>query len=216
MKSRAALIDGVEVPTDVIQRRYQRAYKVTGENLGSLRKTRIDPVVPGVSVANKAETAGTLGCIVFDRVDGTPYVLSNWHVLHGPNGAIGDEVVQPGPHDDNRVQLNRLGTLVRSHLGEAGDCAIASIEDRSFETQILDLKVKVEELGEPELGDKVVKSGRTTGVTHGIVRRIHTLVKIDYGPPVGERAVGGFEIGPDEHNPAANGEISMGGDSGSV
>ena len=41
------------------------------------------------------------------------------------------------------------------------------------------------ELGEPELGDKVVKSGRTTGVTHGIVRRVDTIAKIDYGGTVG-------------------------------
>ena len=34
-----------------------------------------------------------------------------------------------GPHDDNRVEQNRLGKLVRSHLGAAGDCAIATIED---------------------------------------------------------------------------------------
>jgi len=209
-------VDGVDVPTDVIQRRYERAYKVVSENVSAPRKTRIDPVVPGVSVANKAETAGTLGCIVFDRASATPYILSNWHVLHGPNGRLGDEIVQPGPHDDNRVQLNRLGTLARSHLGEAGDCAIATIEDRSFEPEIYELKTRVEEVGNAELGDKVIKSGRTTGVTHGIVRRVHTLVKIDYGPPIGEKAVGGFEIGPDPENTAPNNEISMGGDSGSV
>jgi endonuclease G len=209
-------VDGIDVPTDVIQRRYERAYKVVSENVAAPRKTRIDPVVPGVSVANRTETAGTLGCIVFDRADATPYILSNWHVLHGPNGRLGDEIVQPGPHDDNRVQLNRLGTLVRSHLGDAGDCAIATIEDRAFEPEIYELKTRVEELGNAELGDKVIKSGRTTGVTHGIVRCVHTLVKIDYGPPIGERAVGGFEIGPDPEHTAPNNEISMGGDSGSV
>jgi endonuclease G len=210
------IINGVKVPTDVIQRDFEADFKVVVENVPSPRKSRIDPIVPGVSVANRRVTAGTIGAIVFDRQNGTPYILSNWHVLHGPDGHIGDEIVQPGPFDDNRVQLNHVGKLVRSHLGSAGDCAIASIEDRAFDQSILDLGVRIEQLGEPELGDKVIKSGRTTNVTHGIVTRIHTIVKIDYEGSVGEQSIGGFEIGPDPNNPASNGEISMGGDSGSV
>ncbi|XVS66943.1 DNA/RNA non-specific endonuclease [Actinosynnema sp. CA-299493] len=209
-------VDGVPVPTDVLQRDYRVDFHVVGETVGDVRKTRVDPVVPGVSLGHVRVSAGTFGCVVYDRVDGTPYVLSNWHVLHGPNGALGEDVVQPGVHDDNRTDRNRLGRLVRSHLGAAGDCAVATIEDRRFEAEILDLGVRVDRLGEPELGDKVVKSGRTTGVTHGVVRRVDTLVKIDYGPGVGERQIGCFEIGPDPARPAADGEISMGGDSGSA
>lgn len=210
------LIDGVEVPTDVIQRTYQPAYKTVAETVTNLRKTRINPVVPGVSVANRRESAGTIGAIVYDAHTGAPYILSNWHVLHGPNGRIGDDVVQPGPHDDNRVDLNRLGTLVRSHLGAAGDCAIATIEDREFSPAVFELDIRPGQLGEPELNDKVIKSGRTTGVTHGIVIRLHTIVRLDYGGNTGEQDIGGFEIGPDPAHPAGNGEISMGGDSGSL
>ena len=136
--------------------------------------------------------------------------------MHGSTGRIGDEIVQPGPHDDNRTQLNHAGKLVRSHLGVAGDCAIASIEERRFKLEILDLNVKVEQLGEAELGDKVIKSGRTTGVTHGIVTRVNVIVRMDYGGLVRLQNIGGFEISPDERYPAENGEISMGGDSGSV
>jgi endonuclease G len=143
-------------------------------------------------------------------------VLSNWHVLHGPDGALGDEVVQPGKHDDNRVDRNRLGTLVRSHLGVAGDCAVARIEDRGFDSAILELGVVPERLGEPELGDPVVKSGRTTGVTRGLVRRVDTIVKLDCGGQVGEQNIGCVEIGPDPEHPAADEEISRGGDSGSL
>jgi endonuclease G, mitochondrial len=209
-------VDGVAVPTDVLQRDYRVDFQVVRETVSDVRKTRVDPVVPGVSVGHVRVSAGTVGVVVYDRVDGTPYVLSNWHVLHGPSGALGEDVVQPGVHDDNRTDRNRLGRLVRSHLGAAGDCAIATIEDRRFEPEILDLGVRVDQLGEPELGDKVVKSGRTTAVTHGVVRRVDTLVKIDYGPGVGQRQIGCFEIGPDPARPAADGEISMGGDSGSA
>lgn len=61
-----------------------------------------------------------------------------------------------------------------------------------------------------------MKSGRTTGVTYGVVRRVGVVVKIDYGGGTGVQEVGGFEIGPDPNNPAPNGEVSMGGDSGSL
>ncbi|MGQ9921257.1 MAG: DNA/RNA non-specific endonuclease, partial [Desulfobacca sp.] len=209
-------VAGVDIPTDVIQRRYVPDFKVVAETTANPRKTRLDPVAPGISVSHVAGTAGTIGCIVYDQENGTPYVLSNWHVLHGPGGTIGDTIVQPGPYDDNRIQQNRLGQLVRSYLGVAGDCALASIEDRGFNPTILALGVGVEQFGEAELGDKVVKSGRTTGVTHGVVTRVHTLTRLDYGQPVGEETIGGFEIGPDPEYPADQGEVSMGGDSGSV
>jgi endonuclease G len=209
-------IGQTEVPTDIIEREYKIQFRVIAEAVGSDRKKRLDPVQPGASVANVNETAGTIGCRVFDAVDGTPYILSNWHVLHGPDGNIGDEVVQPGPFDDNRTDLNRLGVLVRSHLGHAGDCAVATIEGRAVNDDIIDLSAKVERIGEPELGDRVVKSGRTTGVTRGVVTRVNTISKIDYGGSVGEQEVGGFEIGVDEDNPPGNGEVSMGGDSGSA
>ncbi|RKT54307.1 DNA/RNA non-specific endonuclease [Saccharothrix australiensis] len=212
----AITVDGVAVPTDVLERDYRTDFHVVSERASDDRKSRLDPVAPGASVGHVNVAAGTVGCVVYDRVDGTPYVLSNWHVLHGPDGALGDVVVQPGPHDDNRVERNRLGRLVRSHLGAAGDCAIATIEDREFVCDILELGVAVDRIGEPELGDKVVKSGRTTGVTHGIVRRVDAIVKLDYGGSVGEREIGCFEIGPDPARPAPGGEISTGGDSGSA
>src|SRR4026207_2451434 len=101
-------IGGVEVPTDVIKRDFSAEFKIVAEATASDRKVRLDPIVPGISVANARETAGTIGCIVFDSMAGTPYVLSNWHVLNGPAGLIGDDVVQPGPFDDNRTQKNRL------------------------------------------------------------------------------------------------------------
>lgn len=70
-------------------------------------------------------------------------------------------------------------------------------------------------MAEVDLDDKVIKSGRTTAVTHGMVRRIHVMVKIDYGSAKGLRRIGGFEIGVDPDHVPSNGEISMGGDSGS-
>lgn len=209
------VVDGVEVPTDVIERRFATQVREIAMEAASPRKVVVDPVMPGVSVGHRDISAGTVGCVVFDARTGAPYILSNWHVLNGPTGQIGDPIVQPGRHDDDRVDRNVIGSLVRSHLGVAGDCAIATVDHRRLQKDVLDLGVSVARLGEPELGDRIVKSGRTTGVTYGIVTRIHTTVRIDYGP-AGTKEIGCFEIGPDPKRPAADGEISMGGDSGSV
>ncbi|MGW5153554.1 DNA/RNA non-specific endonuclease [Rhodococcus koreensis] len=208
-------VDGVQVPTDVLERRYEPAFRVVADAVAPGRKTRLDPIVPGISVGHVSASAGTIGCIVYDREDATPYILSNWHVLHTAAAALGDDIVQPGPRDDNRIDSNRLGKLVRSHLGTAGDCAVATIDDRQFDSTIAEIGVVPETLGEPELGDKVVKSGRTTQVTHGVVRRIDVIAKLNYRG-VGVKDIGGFEIGPDPNNPPVDGEVSSGGDSGAV
>jgi endonuclease G len=210
---------GEEWETDIIERSYQPADRLTTEHLALRQKRRSfqDPLMPGISISHFLESAGTLGCIVFDKKTGEPCALSNWHVLHGSHGQIGDTIVQPGPYDDNSdLDVNRCGKLLRSHLGVAGDCAICSIENRSYSREIIELDVFPEEFKEVELGDRVMKSGRTTGVTHGIVRRIYVTTKIDYGGDVGVTKVGGFEIGVDTECPAEQNEISMGGDSGSI
>jgi endonuclease G, mitochondrial len=59
----------------------------------------------------------------------------------------------------------------------------------------------VSAIGDPEIGDKVIKSGRNTGVTRGIVVRIEVNTKLQYGGGV-SGLIGGFEIGPDNESPA--------------
>lgn len=104
---------------------------------------------------------------------------------------------------------------MRSHLGVAGDCAIAGLEARTFKGEIFEVGKAVARVGKAELDDKVIKSGRTTGVTRGIVTRVSTMSRIDYGNGIVED-IGGFEIGPDDDHPAPANEISKGGDSGSA
>jgi endonuclease G len=213
----SATVGGREILTDIVERSYEPAYVLVAETeiAKDVRKTRQRVLAPGMSVGHPATSAGTLGAIVYDARTGTPCVLSNWHVLHTASGKLGDPMLQPGPHDDDRVAQNHAGTLLRSHLGMAGDCAISRIEDREFDAAVLDLNVCVARLARPELGDRVVKSGRTTGVTSGIVRRIETVAKLAY-EGMGEQLIGGFEIGLDEGNRPPGDEISKGGDSGSA
>lgn len=212
----AVEIDGKVVPTDVIQRAYRPSYEIVPTEQLDLRRQRIDPIRPGVSVAHIAVSAGTLGLVVFDRSTGAPCILSNWHVLNGNIGKIGDTIVQPGPFDDNNTVMNTAGTLLRSHLGAAGDCALARIRQRDYDRSVYGLDVIPKRMARVALGDKVIKSGRTTAVTRGVVRRIDVMARIDYGIPVGQQAIGGFEIGPDPDSITVDGEISKGGDSGSA
>ena len=207
--------NGINFDTDVVEREFEQHPVAQKAGTKAERKRRLDPMMPGVSIGHVHSTAGTLGCLVKEIESGELRLLSNWHVLHGESGELGDPIAQPGPFDDNRAAQNVCGTLVRSFLGLAGDCAIASMSDRSAVGTILELAVAVRRIGDPELDDRVVKSGRTTGVTHALVTRVHTITKLTYGSE-GEQQIGGFEVGPDEALPAEGGEISMGGDSGSA
>jgi hypothetical protein len=82
------------------------------------------------------------------------------------------------------------------------------------EPTILGLKTVVGRLGIAQLDDRVVKSGRTSGVTFGMVTRVEVITKMNYGQGV-TASIGGFEIGIDPRNRPSTGEISQGGDSGS-
>ena len=197
--------NGITFATDVIERDF--APHLTE------RRTRVNPMAPGVSIGHVNVSAGTLGCFVQENGSRDLRVLSNWHVLDG-GGSVGDAIAQPGRADDPSTAENLSGRLVRSFVGFEGDCAIASIVGRDADQTILGLGTAVRRIADPALGDLVVKSGRTTGVTHGVVTRVQTITKLSYRS-VGEKRVFGFEIGPDPSRPAPDDEISMGGDSGS-
>ena len=215
---------GEKVAVDVLERSYHGHFELVSEDVqlsdtevaSRVRKRRHDPVKPGISVSHINGTAGTLGAIVYDKDTGQPLVLSNWHVLHGNEGSIGDNIVQPGPYDNSDVVNNVMGKLVRSHLGLAGDCAVASITERQFSEKILGLDTVPTKIAKANLGDEVVKSGRSTGDTFGIVSRVGVITKLDYGHGVGVKRIGGFEISPNPNKLPDDGEISSGGDSGSL
>ncbi len=212
--------NGMTIPTDVEERDYKPHYTLVNSQAATPqqvneRKVRLNTVLPGVSISNVAGTAGTLGAIVYDNATYQPYALSNWHVLAGATSAPGDVIVQPGPYDDDRVQKNVLGKLVRSHLGMSGDCAICSIDNRSFDDTIYGLKSKPHQVADVDLGDKVIKSGRTTDVTVGIVSQVNMTTRMSYEGVTEEIIISSFEIVP-EKKAAKTYEVSAGGDSGSL
>ena len=67
------------------------------------------PVAPGCSAGHYAITAGTIGAVV--EVAGKTMLLSNNHVFADENAAlIGDDILQPGPHDGGKA-ADRVGVL---------------------------------------------------------------------------------------------------------
>jgi endonuclease G, mitochondrial len=218
-------VRGRRVPVDILERSYKPAYVLVepdpdpGAASPSLpkimRRRRLDPVLPGISISHIRGLAGTLGAVVFDRSTGAPCLLSNFHVLQGAEGSVRDRVLQPGRNDDGNVDVNLIGEVLRSHVGLGGDCAVASIGGRRFDPSILELNVVPRRLARAEIGDVVVKSGRTTGVTRGRVERVGVVVTHDYGGTIGRRQLGTFEIGPGSDRDPTQ-ALSKEGDSGAL
>jgi len=77
--------------------------------------------------------AGTLGCLVRDKTDGSLCILSNNHVLAKENAAtIGDNILQPGTGPDSGSNPgDAIATLKRfvtiNPTGNVVDCAIGQV-----------------------------------------------------------------------------------------
>ena len=90
--------------------------------------------------------------------------------------------------------------------GNTVDCAIAEPRDPAYVVdEILEIGT-IGSIGEGELGMEVKKSGRTTGLTTGVIRQIEVTARVNFGS--GRVAV--FE------DQLMAGGMSQGGDSGSV
>ncbi len=174
---------------------------------------------PGVSVGNVRISAGTLGAIVFDAHTGEAGILSNWHVLDGDTGRT--EILQPGYVDGGAVPGDVVASLKRSVIGGKAslDAAFATLtstgSQRSWQRVPLGLQRAPTRAIAPLLGQRLIKSGRTTGVTRGVVTAVNQYSRINYGGSRGTVAIRSFEI-ESHHGRRTAEEVSEGGDSGSV
>jgi hypothetical protein len=143
---------------------------------------RFDPVVGGVSIAlvrGILSFAGTLGGIARDSTTGELLGLTNAHVVRA--GAPGDPIQQPEPNP-NPTPANVIGTLLRSSFPSTpsplppfvptgfSDAAVFTI-GRSASAAIADVG-PVNGTAIPRVGDRVMKRGKTTGLTHGFVNGV--------------------------------------------
>lgn len=178
------------------------------------RKSAVDPLIGGVSCGNPRVTAGTIGAIVFDRATCKPMILSNWHVLAGASAAaVGEPILQPGKIDGG---TQTVATLTRMTLDARMDAAVATLNGaRGHTRDILGLGT-IGGIDTATLGMNVVKSGRTTGITRGVVDGVSMSVSINYGDPGVVAFSNQIRIVPRPPWPAVDYEVSQGGDSGSV
>lgn len=177
------------------------------------------PLLIGASIGHFRITAGTLGAIAIHSKTQKPVILSNNHVLADEDrGKLGDAILQPGAYDGGKPAADTVGALLDfvklKDKANLVDAAIASIEAGiGFESR------RLEEVGTLaglrtapiEPGDAVLKVGRTTGVTHGLVTAIEVddvIVSYDRGDLAFDRQI---EIEGSGDQP-----FSQGGDSGSL
>ncbi len=179
-----ALAAGERIParlagirTDVVESAYtpQAALRPEPPATGvTARARRVDPVQPGVSIGHVDGTAGTFGLLVADRVTGAPCLLSAAHVLRvGRRPRPGDPIVQPGPADGGGAG-DEIAGLLRFNL--LLDAAIARLSPaRTFAERQFETGVTLTSARGPRLGERLVKSGRGTGVTAAVVSGIGTF-----------------------------------------
>ncbi len=215
--------EGIEVDVEPLP--IQKALQVP-------QRGRHRPVIGGISIAPINEAfVGTLGCFLRGSASGTEqiFALSNNHVLADTNRLpIGTAIVQPGPEvgptrpGDVFAALSSFVPIdfpasradpVRNRV----DAAIAIVSDRSLIApgQMFGIANYTPQLLAPVPQMRVIKSGRTTGVTRGtiIATRVRG-VQVDYGSP-GASRVATFD---DAITILGDGgkTFSMPGDSGSV
>jgi hypothetical protein len=156
------------------------------------------------------------------------FALSNNHVLADVNQApLGTAIVQPGPETapttpaDVFAHLSSFITLRFPQPGQPPptnffDAAIARVTDTNLIklSSMLGITKYTPKLTAPVPGMSVTKSGRTTGVTTGVVVATHINgVQVNYGSnsaPV----IGTFNDTVQIRS--AHGSFSLPGDSGSV
>jgi hypothetical protein len=152
------------LPTDVIQSNRRLDTSEVSRDL------RFNPLVGGIAIRNtRHKVLGTLGAIVRDLPTQTYMGLSNFHVLVGDSGRIGDPITQPATANINDI----IGLVTR--WDQRLDCALCSLNSsRLLSRSIIEIPAFPPGVREPLLGMKVTKSGRTTGITHGIVEGVST------------------------------------------
>jgi hypothetical protein len=125
----------------------------------------------GISISNADSFGfGTLGGKVRDRQSGEEMILSNWHVLAGSwLVKAGLPICQPAMVDGGG-EIDAIGAYTRDAMNVNLDAAVAKLNGkRSLRNEQLEIGA-VAGATTPQLGMKVVKSGRRSKVTSGIIQ----------------------------------------------
>lgn len=144
------------------------------------RTDRFRPVPMGVSVGHVDITAGTTGFLL---TNGTEiFTGSNNHIYADLGFADpGDTIIQPGPAD-NGTAVDKVAEV--ADWEPIGDGALVDMawatQTETFTNELLEVGVPQGLPQDPQVGDTIVKSGRTTGTTPAVVEVVHTTADVYY------------------------------------
>ncbi|MEZ4670968.1 MAG: hypothetical protein R3E39_23950 [Anaerolineae bacterium] len=178
-------------PTDVIQSSYHLSLMTAVAQpeavwAGDPRTRVMSPMQGGISISDAyAGGYGTLGGLVYDKTTGEEMLLSNYHVLAGSGWASPrTTIIQPGRGDGGREPV---ATFVRHAMNNGIDAAVARLNGSRALSHYQYMLGPLSGVAEPQLGMKVIKSGRASGITRGLVTAIEGVVKLNYRS--GERLI---------------------------
>jgi len=216
-------IDGV--PVDIIQANINPRLSIPRLRASELRTQRKADLNGGISVGGiNKKGYGTLGAIVFDREEGKPMILSNFHVLGDLNDPIrkNSPVFQPAianlkkPRSRSDPDSNYMvAALSRSGISQGLDCAVAEIKNRTASNHILGIG-PVKGAIAPRLGLRVKKSGLVTDITLGIVDGIYWTGYVDPQAKIKKQLIKNAVHIISREGLDSKEEISYYGDSGSL
>ncbi len=143
-------------------------------------------------LANGFCCGGTLGALI--QVGGQQRILSNYHVFEsditpGGNGIVaqtGDNIIQPGLIDVscNAANAQNVATLVvtKSLPNNNVDCSSANVISGMVDPSgaILEIGTLSATTTAAFVGQKVKKSGRTTGLTRSTVDGLNATISVSY------------------------------------
>ena len=180
------------------------------------RNGRVNPLQGGISISDQFRvTYGTLGGIVIDRHNGDAMVLSNWHVLAaGWHANPLHKIYQPGVWDGGR-DADTIATFTRHAMLQHIDAAVATLTNpgRDYVNQQFELANRpATGVAIPRIGMRVIKSGRASGITQGVVDTIASgSIKMHYSgrQEIIQPAFLIKSAGPGQ-------QVSAAGDSGSI
>ena len=152
---------------------------------------RVRPLVGGVSISPPEKIAGTLGVITYDGK-----ILTNFHVVgidykEGKVLEKGTPVVQPAVLDGGDPDRDVVGTLLDYvEIGEVNNLVDAAVVEPTVEYRVGEILGvgKVDGWTDPVEGMKVVKRGRSSGVTESYITDVNATLKI-IGYPNLRRAI---------------------------
>lgn len=171
-------IDGV--PTDVVE---------TGGFMPFSPRLRLRPTVSGASIGHRAGTLGSLGFFARRGSSRQLYLVSCNHVLARTNRAHkNDAVLQPAPYDGADPDHDQVGCLddwekLYFDAPNRIDAAFAEIANAAeiYSPGVYNVGDLDPRPLDPAEHLPVLKSGRTSQVTHGEVTDLMNTLLIPYG-----------------------------------